>query len=142
MASAVTQAPDYILTVVWAPATEFSAKQDGLQAGADSYRRAPGVTLVRLSGQYFETMAPKGWRIPEELSNSVNFANAAGDAGVVSGYTDFGSDPSPMTIPRLFEAVTKPWLPGQQPCFSPDGRRRSGFPGFDGQDLESSGGGI
>jgi hypothetical protein len=33
-------------------------------------------------------------------------------------YGDFGSDPAPMTIPRLFEAVTKPCFPGQQPCFS------------------------
>jgi hypothetical protein len=118
LAAAAAQDSDYILTVLWAPATEFAAEKDGLREIAGSYRRAPGIALVKLSGTYFETMAPKGWRILEETSNSVNFANAAGDAGVMSGYADFGGDPSPMTIPRLFEAVTKPCSPGQQPCFS------------------------
>jgi len=118
LAAAVAQDSDYILTVLWAPVTEFEAEKDGLGEIARSYRRAPGVALVKLSGTYFETRAPKGWRILEESSNSVHFVNAAGDAGVMSGYTDFGGDPSPMTIPRLFEAVTKPCAPGQQPCFS------------------------
>jgi hypothetical protein len=36
----------------------------------------------------------------------------------MSGYGDFGSDVQPMTIPRLFAMVTKPYMPGQQPCFS------------------------
>ena len=63
-------------------------------------------------------MAPKGWRILEESSNSVNFTNAAGDAAVISGYTDFGGDTSPMTIPRLFEAATRPCAPARKPCFS------------------------
>lgn len=118
LAAAVLQPPDYVLTVIWAAAAEFAAKRDGLRTIADSYQRAPGIALVRLNGTYFETMAPKGWRIKEESSISVNFANAAGDAGVMSGYADFGGDPAPMTIPRLFEAVTKPCYPGQQPCFS------------------------
>jgi hypothetical protein len=34
------------------------------------------------------------------------------------GYFDFGGHPAAMTIPRLFEAVTKPRAPGQQPCFN------------------------
>jgi hypothetical protein len=118
LATAVAQAPDYILTVIWAPAPEFAAKRDGLRTVADSYQRAPGIALVKLSGTYFETMAPKGWRIMEESSNAVNFVNATGDAGVMSSYIDFGGDPSPMTIRRLFEAITKPCSPGQQPCFS------------------------
>lgn len=118
LAEAVARPPDYILTVIWAPTPEFAAKRNGLQAIAASYQRTPGVALVKLSGKYFETMAPKGWRIMEESSNSVNFTNATGDAGVISGYTDFGGDSSPMTIPRLFEAVTKPCSPGQKPCFS------------------------
>jgi hypothetical protein len=63
-------------------------------------------------------MAPVGWKILEESSNSVNFGNATGDAGVMMTYMDFGGDPQPMTIPRLFEVVTKPCLPAQQPCFS------------------------
>ncbi len=117
-AAAVAQAPDYVLTVIWAPAGEFNAKQDALRAIAESYERHPGTVLVRLGGTYFETMAPKGWRILEESSNSVNFTNAGGDAGVISGYSDFGGDPSPMTIPRLFDAMTRPCYPGQQPCFS------------------------
>lgn len=90
LAAAVARDSDYILTVLWAPATEFAAERDSLREIAGSYRRALGVALVKLSGTYFETMAPKGWRILEETSNSVNFANAAGDAGVMSGYTDFG----------------------------------------------------
>jgi hypothetical protein len=118
LAEAVAKPPDYILTVIWAPTPEFAAKRAGLQAIAASYQRTPGVALVRLKGTYFETLAPKGWRIMEESSNSVNFTNAAGDAGVLSGYSDFGGDSSPMTIPRLFEAVTKPCYPGQKPCFS------------------------
>ncbi|MCX6539400.1 MAG: hypothetical protein NT151_10795 [Acidobacteria bacterium] len=118
LATAVAQAPDYVLTVIWAPAAEFAAKQNGLREIAGSYRRVPGVALVKLSGTYFETMAPKGWRILEESSNSVSFVNATGDAGVMSAYADFGGDPSPMTVPRLFEAATKPCSPGQQPCWS------------------------
>lgn len=118
LAEAAARPPDYVLTIIWAPATEFAAKRAGLQAIAASYQRTPGVALVRLKGKYFETMAPKGWRIMEESSNSVNFTNAAGDAGVLSGYSDFGSDSAPMTIPRLFAAVTKPCYPGQKPCFS------------------------
>lgn len=117
-AAAVAQAPDYVVTVIWAPATEFAAKQNRLREIAASYRRAPGKALVKLSGTYFETMAPKGWRILQESSNGVDFANEAGDARVSMGYTDFGADPLPMTIPRLFEAATKPCFPGQQPCFS------------------------
>jgi hypothetical protein len=118
LADAVAKPPDYILTVIWAPTPEFVAKRAGLQTIASSYQRTPGIALVKLSGTYFATMAPKGWRIMEESSNSVNFTNAAGDAGVLSGYSDFGGDPAPMTIPRLFEAVTKPCSPGQKPCFS------------------------
>jgi hypothetical protein len=89
-----------------------------LKCIVDSYQKAPGLALVRLKGTYFETMAPKGWHILEETSNSVNFKNPTGDAGVMCGYLDFGGDVQPMTIPRLFESVTKPCPPGQQPCFS------------------------
>jgi len=117
-AAAFPSGPDYILTLYWAPTEELSSQQPLLKCIADSYQKAPGLPLVRLSGTYFETMAPKGWQISEEGSNGVNFRNPAGDAGVIVGYGDFGSDPQPMTIPRLFEAVTKPCFPGQQPCFS------------------------
>lgn len=118
LAVAVAQTPDHVLTLIWAPASEFAAKQNRLREIASSYRRGPGLALVKLRGSYFETMAPKGWRIKEESSNGVNFVNAAGDAAVMASYADFGSDPLPMTIPRLFEAATKPCSPGQQPCFS------------------------
>jgi hypothetical protein len=118
LATALAQGPDYVLTVIWAPAPEFAARQERLREIAASYRRASGVALVRLTGKYFETMAPKGWQIKEESANGVNFTNAAGDAAVIVGYADFGGDSSPMTIPRLFDAATKPCSPGQQPCFS------------------------
>ncbi len=117
-ASAFLSGPDYIMTLYWAPADELSSKQEQLKCIVDSYQKAPGLALVRLKGTYFETMAPKGWRILEETSNSVNFKNPTGDAGVMCGYLDFGGDVQPMTIPRLFESVTKPCPPGQQPCFS------------------------
>lgn len=117
-ASAFLSGPDYIFTLYWAPTDELSSKQELLTCIADSYQKAPGQPLVRLSGTYFETMAPKGWRILEETSNSVNFMNPAEYAGVIVGYLDFGSDIQPMTIPRLFESVTKPCSPGQQPCYS------------------------
>jgi hypothetical protein len=117
-AEAVAKPPDFILTMMWAPASEFAADRETLRSIASSYERGPGTALVRLGGSYFETMAPKGWRILEESSNAVNFVSAERDAGVMSGYADFGGDPAPMTIPRLFEALTKPCAPGQQPCFS------------------------
>jgi hypothetical protein len=117
-AAAFPSGPDYILTLYWAPTEELSSQQPVLKCIADSYQKAPGQPLVKLSGTYFETMAPPGWKIVEEGSNGVDFRNPAGDAGVIVGYGDFGSDPQPMTIPRLFEAVTKPCSPGQQPCFS------------------------
>jgi len=117
-ASAFFSGPDYIMTLYWAPADELSSKQEQLKCIVDSYQKAPGLALVRLKGTYFETMAPKGWHILEETSNSVNFKNPTGDAGVMCGYLDFGGDVQPMTIPRLFESVTKPCPPGQQPCFS------------------------
>jgi hypothetical protein len=117
-AAAVAMGPDYVLMICWAPAEEFSSKQGLLQCIAESYQRIPGLALVRLSGNYFETMAPKGWKILEETSNSVNFKSPAGDAGVMGSYMDFGGDVQPMTIPRLFEALTKPCVPGQQPCYS------------------------
>jgi hypothetical protein len=117
-AAAFPSGPDYILTLYWAPTEELSSQQPVLKCIADSYQKAPGQPLVKLSGTYFETMAPTGWRIVEEGSNGVDFRNPAGDAGVIVGYGDFGSDPQPMTIPRLFEAVSKPCSPGQQPCFS------------------------
>jgi hypothetical protein len=117
-AAAFPSGPDYILTLYWAPTGELSSQQPLLKCIADSYQKAPGLPLVKLSGTYFETMAPKGWQILEETSNGVNFRNPAGDAGVMVGYLDFGADPQPMTIPRLFDAATKPCSPGQQPCFS------------------------
>jgi hypothetical protein len=117
-AAAFPSGPDYILTLYWAPTEELSSQQPVLKCIADSYQKAPGLPLVKLSGTYFETMAPKGWQILEETSNGVDFRNPAGDAGVIVGYGDFGADPQPMTIPRLFEAVTKPCSPGQKPCFS------------------------
>jgi hypothetical protein len=117
-AAAFPSGPDYILTLYWAPTDEFSARQGLLKCIADSYQKTPGLALVKLSGTYFETMAPKGWKILEETSNGVNFKNSAGDAGVMCGYLDFGGDTQPMTIPRLFESATKPCSPGQQPCFS------------------------
>ncbi len=110
--------PDFILTVIWAPAGEFAVKQAGLRAIAASYERRPGTVLVRLRGTYFESVAPKGWEILEESSTAITFTNAAKDASLLVSYGDFGSDPAPMTIPRLFEALTKPCFPGQQPCFS------------------------
>ena len=145
-AAAFPSGPDYILTLYWAPTEELSSQQSLLKCIADSYQKAPGLPLVRLSGTYFETMAPKGWQILEETSNGVNFRNSAGDAGVIVGYGDFGADPQPMTIPRLFEAVTKPCSPGQQPCFSITksytrlaGRRCSGLYRRSREDLESQG---
>jgi hypothetical protein len=117
-AAAFASGPDYILTLYWAPTEELSSQQPLLKCIADSYQKAPGLPLVRLSGTYFETMAPKGWQISEEGSNGINFRNPEGDTGVIVGYGDYGSDPQPMTIPRLFEAATKPCSPGQQPCFS------------------------
>ena len=117
-AAAFPSGPDYILILYWAPTEELSSQQPLLKCIADSYQRAPGLALIRLSGTYFETMAPKGWQILEETSNSINFRNPEGDAGVMVGYLDFGADPQPMTIPRLFDAATKPCSPGQQPCFS------------------------
>ena len=118
VATAHVAGPDYICKLYWAPADLFSAEQGLLKCLADSYQRTAGKVLVRLRGSYFETMAPLGWKITEESSNSVNFANADRDAGVMSSYMDFGGDAQPMTVPRLFELVTKPCLPGQQPCFS------------------------
>ena len=117
-ASAFPSGPDYVITLYWAPAEDFSSEQALLKCIADSYQKTQGLALQKLSGTYFETMAPKGWRILEETSNSINFKNPAGDAGVMCGYLDFGGDSQPMTIPRLFESVTKPCYPGQQPCFS------------------------
>jgi hypothetical protein len=118
VATAHVTGPDYICKLYWAPTDVFSSEQGLLKCLADSYQGTPGQVLVRLRGSYFETMAPRGWKIAEESSNSVNFTNAARDAGVMSSYTDFGGDAQPMTIPRLFDAATKPCLPGQQPCFS------------------------
>jgi hypothetical protein len=110
--------PDFVLTVIWAPAGEFAAKRAALRTIAASYERRPGTVLVRLRGEYFESVAPKGWKIGEESSTAITFANAALDASVLVSYGDFGGDSAPMTIPRLFEALTKPCSPGQQPCFS------------------------
>lgn len=118
VALASAQGGDWVLTVIWAPTTEFAAKQERLREIAASYRGGGGVALVKLSGRYFETMAPTGWRIKEESANGVNFTNAAGDAAVIVGYADFGGDSAPMTIPRFFDAATRPCSPGQQPCFS------------------------
>jgi len=117
-AAAFPSGPDYILTLYWAPTGELPSQQPLLKCIADSYQKTSGLALVRLSGTYFETMAPTGWQILEETSNSINFRNPAGDAGVMVSYLDFGADPQPMTIPRLFDAATKPCYPGQQPCFS------------------------
>ncbi len=118
LAAAHVSGTDYVCKLYWAPVDLFASEQGLLKCLADSYQRTEGQVLVRLRGSYFETMAPMGWKIQEESSNSVNFTNGARDAGVMSTYMDFGSDPQPMTIPRLFEAVTKPCPPGQQPCFS------------------------
>jgi hypothetical protein len=118
LATAHVVGADYICKLYWAPTDVFPSEQGLLKCLADSYQRSEGQVLVRLRGSYFETMAPRGWKILEESSNSVNFTNAARDAGVMSSYMDFGGDAQPMTIPRLFEAVTKPCMPGQQPCFS------------------------
>ena len=118
VATAHAAGPDYICKLYWAPADLFSSEQGLLKCLADSYQRTAGQVLVRLRGSYFETMAPKGWKIAEESSNAINFTSAGRDAGLMSSYADFGADPQPMTIPRLFEAVTRPCQPGQQPCFS------------------------
>lgn len=117
-AEAVGAPPDFIATVIWAPAGEFAAKREGLRSIAASYERRPGTVLVRLRGTYFESVAPKGWTILEESSTAITFSNAAKDASLLVSYGDFGGDPAPMTIPRLFEALTKPCSPGQRPCFS------------------------
>lgn len=118
VAVAHAMGPDYICKLYWAPRDLFASEQGLLKCLAESYQRAEAQALVRLRGSYFETMAPRGWRIMEESPNSVNFTNASRDGGVMSSYMDFGGDSRPMTILRLFEAVTKPCLPGQQPCFS------------------------
>ena len=118
VATAHVAGDDYVFKLYWAPVDAFSSEQGMLKCLADSYQQAAGKVLVRLRGSYFETKAPMGWKILEESSTSVNFTNAARDAGVMSSYMDFGGDTQPMTIPRLFETVTKPCLPGQQPCYS------------------------
>jgi hypothetical protein len=117
-ATALAAGPDYLIEIIWAPAEAFAAEREKLACIADSYQKAPGRPLVRLKGSYFETMAPLGWKILEESSNGINFRSADGGAGVLAGYGDFGGDPRPMTLPRLFDALTTPCAPGQQPCFS------------------------
>jgi hypothetical protein len=117
-AAAFPSGPDFMITICWAPKEMFASRQETLGCIADSYQRTMGLPLVRLKGEYFETMAPRGWKILDESQNGINFRNPSETAGVLVGYVDFGGDPRPMTIPRLFDALTTPCAPGQQSCFS------------------------
>jgi len=109
---------DYILKTVWAQAGEFSSKESSLAYLADTYKKTNGKALVTLSGKYFQTKAPADWIIKEETSNGINIASPNDEAGVMSGYFDFGGDPNPMTLDRMFEAFTRPCSAGQDPCYS------------------------
>ena len=66
-AAAFPSGPDYILTLYWAPTEELSSRQLVLKCIADSYQKAPGQPLVKLSEPILKRWPRRAGRLSRKV---------------------------------------------------------------------------